>query len=263
MKTELQLRKMDTEAYEPVQYFLDLKDDFLKMNDVLGHKLALRHTGYECKICGSDEPIYRMGMCKKCFFESPYAGEWIVHPELSTAHLGREDRDLEVEKSIQLQPHYVYLAYTSDVKVGVTRQEQVPARWIDQGACEALVVMELPNRYLAGITEVALKRHVADKTRWRKMLQRQDCEGNLTAIWNTLQPHVPAETRPYILAVPQRFRFTYPVRSIPSSIKTLQLAQTPRYEGILTGIKGQYWIFEDGTVFNVRRHEGFRVELTI
>jgi hypothetical protein len=50
--------------------------------------------------------------------------------------------------------------------VGVTRK-QVPTRWIDQGAIEASIV-EVPNRYLAGITEVALKNYYADKTNWRK-----------------------------------------------------------------------------------------------
>jgi hypothetical protein len=81
-----------------------------------------------------------MGFCKECFFESPYASETILRPELSTAHLGIEERDLEVEKEIQLQPHIVYLAYTGDVKVGVTRETQVPTRWIDQGATFALPI---------------------------------------------------------------------------------------------------------------------------
>ncbi|NPA42455.1 MAG: DUF2797 domain-containing protein [Chlorobi bacterium] len=254
---------MDVEALEPVRYYLDMDTEFLIVNEALGRKIKLRHTGYECKICGSDEPVYRMGMCKKCFFESPYAGDWIVHPELSKAHLEEEDRDLEVEKAVQLQPHYVYLAHTSGIKVGVTRREQVPNRWIDQGACEALVLMEVPNRYLAGITEVALKQHIADKTDWRRMLKSDSCEGDLRDTARLLEPYVPEETRPYLLKEPLYFRFTYPVNRIPSKIKSLKLAQTGAYEGVLTGMKGQYWIFEDGTVFNVRNHEGFRVELTL
>lgn len=31
-------------------------------------------------------------------------------------------------------------------------------------------VVEVPNRYLVGITEVAIKEHVADKTNWGNML---------------------------------------------------------------------------------------------
>jgi len=85
--------------------------------------------------------------------------------------LDKEDRDLEFEKKMQLQPHIVYLANSSSIKVGVTRKSQVPTRWIDQGAHEAIEIVEVPNRYLAGITEVALKEFVSDKTSWRKMLQ--------------------------------------------------------------------------------------------
>src|SRR5690606_40760121 len=62
----------------------------------------------------------------------PQAADWITKPELSTAHLDQEDRDLEYEKKVQLKPHIVYLANSSNVKVGVTRKTQVPTRWIDQ-----------------------------------------------------------------------------------------------------------------------------------
>ncbi len=96
-----------------------------------------------------------------------------MKPELSTAHLDIEDRDLDYEKRVQLQPHIVYLALSSEVKVGVTRKTQVPTRWIDQGAVQAIPIVEVPNRYLAGITEVALKNHFADKTNWQKMLKNE------------------------------------------------------------------------------------------
>src|SRR5690606_32085347 len=109
----------------------------------------------------------------------PQAADWITKPELSTAHLDQEDRDLEYEKKVQLKPHIVYLANSSNVKVGVTRKTQVPTRWIDQGAHEAIEIVEVPNRYLAGITEVALKDHVADKTNWRKMLKNDVDDENL------------------------------------------------------------------------------------
>ena len=128
------LVKMSSFLDSPIQYYLNLTDDLLCMNQLIGKKISIEHTGYHCIECGSEEKIYRMGFCKKCFFESPYASETIIRPELSKAHLGEEERDLEVEKEIQLQPHVVYLAYTGDVKVGVTRESQVPTRWIDQGA---------------------------------------------------------------------------------------------------------------------------------
>ena len=103
--------------------------------------------------------IFRQGFCKSCFYENPAAGDWVMRPELSKAHLNQADRDLEYEKKIQLQPHIIYLALSSHLKVGVTRKTQIPTRWIDQGAHEAMTIIEVPNRYLAGIGEVALKEY--------------------------------------------------------------------------------------------------------
>ena len=113
------------------------------------------------------------------FFRTPQAADWIMRPELSKAHLDQEERDLDYEKRVQLQPHIVYLANSSNVKVGVTRKTQVPTRWIDQGAQEALEIVEVPNRYLAGVTEVALKKYVSDKTNWREMLKGTATDENL------------------------------------------------------------------------------------
>jgi hypothetical protein len=263
MTWETVLHKMDAEHLEPVRYYLDLENDFLTVNELIGKELELEHRGYQCKVCGSDEPVYAMGMCKKCFFESPQAGDWIVRPELSKAHLGQADRDLEFEKNVQLQPHYVYLAKTSGIKVGVTRKAQTPNRWIDQGADEALVIMETPNRYLAGITEVELKNYVQDKTDWRKMLTSGVSQGNLFEVFERLVPFVPADTKNYLLQHPLPFRFVYPVRKYPVKIKSVKLDKQKSFHGRLTGIKGQYWLFEDGSVFNVRNHEGFVVRLKI
>ena len=106
--------------------------------------------------CKSDQEIFRQGFCKKCFFDLPSTADWVIRPEMSKAHLGIEERDLDYEKQVQLQPHILYLAYTSGVKVGVTRKSQVPTRWIDQGAIMAVEIVEVPNRYLAGISEVSL-----------------------------------------------------------------------------------------------------------
>ncbi len=263
MNWEFQLLKMDAEADTPVQYFLDINDDYIITNELINRKISLEHTGYQCKICGSDEPVFRMGMCKKCFFESPYAGDWIVHPELSRAHLGEEDRNLDVEKRIQLQPHYVYLAKTSDVKIGVTRKEQVPNRWIDQGADEVIVIMETPNRYLAGITEMTLKKYINDKTQWRKMLTPEISTKDLYEVFEKIKNHVPPESQPYFLSKPEVFEFTYPVEKYPQKIKSVKLDKTKKISGKLIGIKGQYLLFDDGRVFNVRNHEGYIVKMEI
>ena len=142
------LRKMRTEVQTPVQYYLSLEEGELSMNDLLGQQLSLRFAGYHCLHCGQPKEIYRQGLCKKCFFEAPEVGEWIIRPELSKAHLGIEDRDLAYEQQVQLQPHLLYLANSSEVKVGVTRKTQMPTRWIDQGAHEALVMLEVPQPLL-------------------------------------------------------------------------------------------------------------------
>jgi hypothetical protein len=210
-----------------------------------------------------DKPKYRQGFCKSCFFEIPQAADWIMRPELSTAHLGKEDRDLEFEKKAQLQPHIVYLANSSNVKVGVTRKSQVPTRWIDQGAHEAIEIVEVPNRYLAGITEVALKAHVSDKTNWRTMLKNEVQDENLLDWKARLKDYIPEETKSYFLDNNVETNLEFPVSKYPLKPKSLNLEKTPEYTGKLVGIKGQYLIFEDETVFNIRSNEGTVVGIDI
>lgn len=256
------LQKMLTEIGNPVRYYLQLQNDFLVVNELINRKIKLSFSHFQCLNCGSEQPIFRQGFCKKCFFEVPQAADWIMHPELSKAHLDIEERDLDYEKRMQLQPHYVYLANSSSVKVGVTRKSQTPTRWIDQGAHEALVIAELPNRYLAGVTEVALKQHISDKTNWRKMLTNSIENINLKKVKLDLLPFIPEEVKPYVVQT-EEIHIHFPVEKYPTQIKTLNLLNTPTYEGTLTGIKGQYLIFEDDTVFNVRSNEGLVVRLTI
>ena len=187
-----------------------------------------------------------------------------MKPELSTAHLDIEDRDLAYEKRIQLQPHIVYLALSSEVKVGVTRKSQVPTRWIDQGAVQALPIVEVPNRYLAGITEVALKQYFADKTNWQKMLKNEVPAADLPHMLTTLAEKLPEEVRPYFdLNAHKVWELHYPVLQYPSKVASLNLDKSPFYEGKLVGVKGQYLIFEDQTVFNVRTYEGYAVKIEV
>ena len=253
------LRKMRTEIGSPIQYFLVFENDFINMNQGLNRELQIDFIKFQCLNCGEDRPIYRQGFCKTCFYETPLAGDWIMKPELSTAHLDKEDRDLEFEKKMQLQPHIVYLANSSSIKVGVTRKSQVPTRWIDQGAHEAIEIVEVPNRYLAGITEVALKDHVSDKTSWRKMLQNEIEDVDLVAWRNKLKASIPEEALDYFLEDREETNLEFPVLKYPEKVKSLNLDKTPSYKGVLKGIKGQYLIFEDNTVFNVRGSEGYYV----
>ena len=257
------LRKMQTELSSPIQYYLLFEGDFLNLNQVLDRNLNIQFIKYQCLNCGEDRPIYRQGFCRSCFFETPAAGDWIMRPELSTAHLDKEDRDLEYEKKVQLQPHIVYLANSSNIKVGVTRKSQIPTRWIDQGAHEAIEILEAPNRYLAGITEVALKSHLSDKTNWRKMLTNDIEDQDLMAWRDKMADFVPQEAAAYYLHNQTEIVLEFPVLQYPDKVKSLNLQKNPEFGGVLKGIKGQYLIFGDNTVFNVRANEGHVVNLSI
>ncbi|WP_083426235.1 DUF2797 domain-containing protein [Tenacibaculum todarodis] len=257
------LKKMLTENNDEIQYYLDMESDFINMNQLLTKTITIQFVKYQCLNCGLDKQIYRQGFCKSCFFETARAGDWIMRPELSKAHLGIEDRDLEYEKQSQLKPHIVYLANSSNVKVGVTRKSQVPTRWIDQGAHEAIEIVEVPNRYLAGITEVALKEHVADKTNWRKMLKNDVVDESLEDWKNKLKQYIPEEAKEYFIENNKETELKFPVIAYPEKPKSLNLIKTPNYSGKLVGIKGQYLIFEDQTVFNVRANEGLVVQISI
>lgn len=257
------LRKMRTELSSPIQYYLVFENDFMNMNQALDKTLTIKFIKFQCLNCGNDRPIYRQGFCRSCFFETPAAGDWIMKPELSTAHLDKEDRDLAYEKRVQLQPHIVYLANSSNVKVGVTRKAQVPTRWIDQGAHEAIEIVEVPNRYLAGITEIALKEHVSDKTSWQKMLKNNIEDLDLVEWREKLKPYIPEEAADYFIADNSETHLEFPVLQYPVKVKSLNLDKTPSFSGVLKGIKGQYLIFEDQTVFNVRGSEGYFVGIDI
>lgn len=257
------LRKMKTELGEPIQYFMDFPTDIVNVNQLLGKTLQIRFLRYCCLNCELEKKIYRQGFCYECFFSLPQAADWVIRPELSRAHEGIEDRDLEYEKKMQLQPHIVYLANSSSVKVGVTRKSQVPTRWIDQGAHEAIEIVEVPNRYLAGITEVALKDHVSDKTNWRTMLRNEIDDEDLEQWRDKLLEFIPEETKAYFIAENKETHMHFPVLKYPEKIKSLNLIKTPFYEGKLEGIKGQYLIFEDNTVFNIRSNEGLVVSLKV
>lgn len=256
------LTKMQTEIGTPIQYYLVFEGSFLNVNQLLNKEIEINFVGYQCLNCYKKKKIFRQGFCYDCFYSSPAVGDWIMRPELSTAHLGITDRDLEYEQKVQLQPHVVYLALSSEIKVGVTRKTQVPTRWIDQGATQAIPIIEVPNRYLAGITEVALKEYYADKTNWRKML----CEAgscDLITEKAKVENLLPIEARDYFSAKNDLYELNYPVLHYPKKVNSLNLDKISSFKGVLVGIKGQYLIFENGTVFNIRGSEGYEIILNV
>ena len=263
MNYEGVLTKMQTENGSPIQYYLVFENDFLNVNQLLDKKISINFLRYQCLYCSLQKKIYRQGFCYDCFFEIPQAANWIINPEMSRAHLGIEDRDLAYEEKVQLQPHVVYLANSSSVKVGVTRKSQIPTRWIDQGAHEAIEIVEVPNRYLAGITEVALKNHMSDKTNWRTMLKNEIKDENLAEWRYKLKQFIPTEAVEYFLENNAETNLQFPVLRYPEKPNSLNLEKTPFYEGILKGIKVQYLIFDDDTVFNIRGNEGYVVSIVV
>ena len=256
------LKKMLTETSSPINYFLDMKRGFVNLNQCINRKLSVTHIGSQCLNCLREYPIFRYGFCKSCFFESPAMGDWIIRPELSKAHLEKTDRDLEYEKKIQLQPHVIYLALSSHIKVGVTRKSQLPTRWIDQGAHQAIEILNVPNRYLAGIGEVTLKKIFSDKTNWRKMVQNEFKPVEWDAAIQKALDYLPNDLKQYIERNQKKVQnFEFPVISYPEKAKSLNLSKNPFYEGKLIGVKAQYLLFEDQTVFNIRSNEGQKVRL--
>jgi hypothetical protein len=184
-----------------------------------------------------------------------------LKPELCEAHLGK-GRDVEYEEKNHNQPHIVYLAATDKVKVGVTRETQVPTRWIDQGAYQTIVLARTPNRYLAGVIEVALKAVYSDKTNWRSMLKNiiNDSIDLEEEKWSCCDM-LPADLQQYFTEDDSILTLQFPSKEYPEKIQSLNLLKQDFFEGVLTGIKGQYLIFDNQTVFNVRRHTSFEIEL--
>jgi len=259
------LVKMKTELNNPIRYYLTFPSMFVRVNELIGKTITFTHTGYCCLNCGSNETIFRQGFCKRCFFETPTAGDWIMRPELSQAHLDIEDRDLDYEKKVQLQPHVVYLAVSSGLKVGVTRKTQVPTRWIDQGAHQTIPIVEVPNRYLAGITEVALKEYYNDKTNWRRMLTQDPSQMDLVAERDRALQWLPQEVNPYIKTTENdaTLLLQFPLEQPPTKVKSVNLTKSKMHSGKLVGIKGQYLVFADQSVMNVRSHEGVSVRMEV
>lgn len=259
------LLKMKTHLDTPVRYELALGEHLVSMNELIGEKVQIRYEGrINCKVCGrKTAKVFGQGFCYPCFMNAPENSPCIVRPELCEAHLGK-GRDVEWETKNHLQPHVVYLALSSGVKVGVTRQDQVPTRWIDQGAWKAIRLAEVPYRNLAGQIEVALKEHLADKTNWQQMLKNILAEDvDLLAEKARIQSLLPTDLQQYASPHDEITEIIYPVDQYPQKIKSINLDKAPEINARLEGIKGQYLLFEGGEVINIRKYEGYWVEVAV
>lgn len=260
-----QIHKMKVQLADEVAYTLTLGDEQISMNSLLGKEIQLNWYGaIQCVSCGqATKKSFNQGFCYSCFLKAPEAAECIIRPELCRAHLG-EGRDVAWEEANHNQPHAVYLAASDVIKVGVTRETQIPTRWIDQGASAAIQVAQTPNRYLAGLLEVALKDHFTDKTNWQRMLKNETDESLdlVEAKWS-LEELLPADLLDYFTEDDTITEIHYPVLAYPSKVSSLTFDKTPAISGKLVGIKGQYLIFEDQSVINIRKHTGYVVELVV
>jgi len=256
------IRKMSVQIGNPIMYTLNLSTD-VDMNARIGKHIRLEWNGIiNCLACKKvTKKSFGQGFCYTCFMNAPESAECIIRPELCRAHLG-EGRDPEWEEKHHNKPHIVYLAASSAVKVGITREDQVPTRWIDQGATAAIRLAETENRYEAGRVEVALKEFFTDRTNWRKMLTNDvDNTIDLEEEKWALEEHLPADIMDLFSENDEIVNLNYPVLEFPTKVKSLSFDKTPVIEGVLKGIKGQYLFFENNEVLNIRKHTSYYVEI--
>jgi hypothetical protein len=257
---EGQLHRMMVSLADTVCYKLKMSE-LVTMNNYLNRKIKFSFSGIiTCVSCGKrTKTSFNQGFCYDCFRSAPESAECIIRPELCRAHLG-EGRDLEWEERNHNQRHFVYLASTDTVKVGVTRTTQVPTRWIDQGAHQAIILAETPNRYQAGVLEVALKSYFTDKTNWRKMLRNElDTSIDLVEEKWKLDELLPSDLTQFFADNDEVTTINYPVLQFPDKIKTVSFDKEPTIEGMLLGIKGQYLLLDGDRVLNIRKHTGYHV----
>ncbi|MGY8918087.1 MAG: DUF2797 domain-containing protein [Flavobacteriales bacterium] len=249
------------------QMFDVLKEQpFVDINDWVGKELTWKFDGVvNCVVTGEAmNQAYRMGMSQKAFFESPISCPSIINPELSTIHTGVALRDRDFEERYHNVPHVVYLSRTNKLKVGVTGLGREQFRWNDQGAVEGIQLCVTPYRQLAGEIEVALKEHMNDKTHWLGMLKDVTrFPDELLELKDECFELLGPNYEPFFSDDDTVHSINYPVQKYPLKVKSLKLNKEPNGTGVISGIKGQYLILEDGRVMNVRAHEGCRVELEI
>ncbi|PLX12953.1 MAG: DUF2797 domain-containing protein [Marinilabiliales bacterium] len=256
---------MRTVLSKEVEYYFSFENGDYFVNNWLEKIVEIEFQNeINCIHCGrKTKKSFFQGYCYPCFIKLPQTDECILHPEKCMAHKGIS-RDMEWSEKNCLTDHVVYLSNTGTIKVGVTRETQVPTRWIDQGASQAIQVAQTPNRHIAGLIEVDLKQYFKDKTQWQKMLKTgNDTESDLAYFKSMAVDKLNPDLKEYLVASDEIVQVNYPIVKSPDKVKSFNLDKVSYYKGKLVGIKGQYLIFEDGMVFNVRKHGGYKVKLIL
>ncbi len=270
MKYQGNLHKMHSHHDDTVAYELELGGQLIRLNDWLGKSVQIEYLQQiECIHCGrKTKKSFNQGYCYPCFSSLAQCDMCIMSPEKCHYHLGT-CREPEWGLAHCMKPHIVYLSNTSGAKVGITRESQLPTRWIDQGALQALPILRVSKRYYSGLIETSFKKYISDRTNWRTMLKNEVESLDLYQIYESLWPVVATELDDEvvndveILATQDGCRnFHYPAQRYPQKIVSFNLDKTARLEGQLDAIKGQYLILDSG-VINIRKYAGYLVSITV
>ncbi|MDA8622130.1 DUF2797 domain-containing protein [Psychrosphaera sp.] len=265
------IKKMrSTLSDNKVTYSLPVGSEEVDLSARIGTQLTLTHTGnINCSNCGKKtKKSFSQGFCFPCMRKLAACDMCIMKPE-TCHHAEGTCREPQWGEDNCMIPHYVYLSNTSGLKVGITRHTQIPTRWIDQGATQALPIFKVKTRLLSGLVEVALADFIADKTNWRAMLKGDNVEMDLKQRAAELIPQIDARLDEIRLnygadAVElldeNIVDIEFPVTQYPEKIKSHNFDKEPVVTGILEGIKGQYLIFDTG-VINVRKFTSYEVEV--
>lgn len=239
------IRKMTSEvcAEGKVSYQLNLGDTCVDMNGLLGQKVSLNFSGtINCIHCNrATKKSFSQGFCFPCFKKLAACDTCIMSPEKCHFHLGT-CREPQWAEKYCMQSHYVYLANSSGLKVGITRGDQLPTRWIDQGAIQGRAIFSVHNRRMSGLVETLFKQEVADKTNWRNMLKgntdKLDLEFEqerlislLGESLDSLQSEFGLQSITDLSDENQTHEFEYPVLSFPTKVVSINAEKTPLVEG--------------------------------
>lgn len=255
---------------EPARYHLRAGDHRIDLNARLGQPLRLSYTGaIACTHCGRPtNKSFGQGHCYPCFKRLAQCDTCIVKPETCHYHAGTCREPAWGEQHC-FQPHVVYLANSSGLKVGITRKTQLPTRWLDQGAIQALPILEVDTRLQSGKVEMLFKEAVADRTNWRAMLkgevepldliaERDRLMARLESGLAGLREYVGIDSLREIDASPTHLH--YPVLESPRKIVSHNFDKSREVSGVLMGLKGQYVILDTG-VINLRKFTGYEIEV--
>jgi len=263
VKVSGNILKMKSTLENPVQYKLPIGDELIGMNEFIGKKIKLSFDG-QINCISTGEKIsksYNQGYSFRASQKLAACDICIVKPELCHFADGT-CREPEWGEANCFQPHIVYLSVSSHLKIGITRESQVPTRWIDQGASFALPILRVEDRLTSGLIEKEISKSLSDKTNWRKMLQNDVTEvdleqerENIFEDFADILDHFEAEDLDE-----EVIEIEYPVNEYPTKIKSLGFDKKPVIEGVLNGIKGQYLILDCG-VLNMRKHQGYFITL--